>query len=209
MIKKILYPIIAILLGCFLAVFILELCLRFLPVFTPLNTRAVNKKNPIQRFQPNRNVTYSMNWNFEQVSRKRVNNFGFLSDYDYEKSVKEPLIAVIGDSYVEALQVDNNESFHGLLKNKLGDSARVYAFGSSGTALSGYLAYVEWVKKNFDPQMLIINIVGNDFDESWFKYRPAAPHSYFNPEDHSELTLVEWKPPILTTILKQSAIVRY
>ena len=52
---------------------------------------------------------------------KRANDFGQLSDVDFidfkDNSKKSLKVISIGDSFVEAMQVDNNETFHGLLNN--------------------------------------------------------------------------------------------
>lgn len=53
-----------------------------------------------------------------------------------------------------------------LLRDKLQTEYEVYAFGKSGASLSQYLYVSRYVNKHFDPDILIFNIVHNDFDES-------------------------------------------
>lgn len=42
----------------------------------------------------------------------------------------------------------------------------VYSFGISGAGLSEFLQISRYVRKYFDPEILVINVVDNDFDES-------------------------------------------
>ena len=48
----------------------------------------------------------------------------------------EPLLAVIGDSFVEGMMVPFSETCHGRLARGLAPAARVYAFGVNASSLS-------------------------------------------------------------------------
>ena len=99
--------------------------------------------------------------------RWQVNNFGWNSEIDYEMNRREKTrIAVIGDSFIVALHVDVEESMPGLLREKIGDQAEVYSFGTRGAPMSQYLHMSRYVNKNSDPDILVFNIVNNDFDRS-------------------------------------------
>ncbi len=101
----------------------------------------------------------------------RVNSFGF---HDKEFLSFKPSntyrIAVIGDSYVEALQVPLEKTFHKLLEKKLNENRliektiEVYSFGHSGNGTLLNLQYLKKVADKFKPD-LIINcfLIGNDF----------------------------------------------
>jgi len=81
-------------------------------------------------------------------------------------------IAVVGDSYIEAFQVDVDRSYPALLEERLNrDSAgkirfEVYAFGMSGANLTQYAFVLEDVRSRYPIDLAIINIVANDFAES-------------------------------------------
>jgi hypothetical protein len=47
----------------------------------------------------------SRGWDFEMINHRRVNSAGWVNDQDYHKDDDAPLLAIIGDSYVEALMV--------------------------------------------------------------------------------------------------------
>lgn len=98
----------------------------------------------------------------------RINNFGWNYPIDYEKNEdqEKQLIAVIGDSYIEAFQVNVGKNYPYILNQRMKDNYDVYAFGKSGAPLSQYLQMSRYVNKHFDPDILIFNLVHNDFDES-------------------------------------------
>jgi hypothetical protein len=98
----------------------------------------------------------------------RINNEGWNSPVDYFAEKKDGVtrIAIIGDSYIEAFQVDIDRSYPYVLSDLLGEKSEVYSFGISGAQLSQYLHIARYVEKKFSPDVYIFNIVHNDFDES-------------------------------------------
>jgi hypothetical protein len=112
---------------------------------------------------------------------------------------------------VEALQVDNSESIHGLLGQAVGREGRVYAFGVSGAPLSQYLAYAEYARRNFEPTAYVFVIVSNDFDESLLKYNHGLGSHYFvEIEDELRLERLD-RPdhPLAIRIARESALISY
>ena len=104
----------------------------------------------------------------QQRGKWRINNDGWNSPIDYfsEKKAGVKRIAVIGDSYVEAWQVDAEKNFSSLLADSLGSKYEVYNFGVSGSPLSQYLHVSRYVEKKYSPDIYIFNLVHNDFHES-------------------------------------------
>jgi hypothetical protein len=90
-----------------------EVVLRFLPVASGTRTLAVNAQNPVFHFTPNRDFTFSTGWNMELAHRGHMNNVGFVNDQDYDKDDARPLLAVVGDSMIEAAMVPYRETLHG------------------------------------------------------------------------------------------------
>ena len=127
---------IAVLTGLLVAVVCLELLLWTLPVHGGAHPLPVDDENPIHRYEPNRQFTWSRDFYFSIVNRVRINNFGFVSDFDYDPTATTPLLAVIGDSFVEAFMVPFPQTCAGRLAATLNDPARVYAFGTSRSPLS-------------------------------------------------------------------------
>ena len=97
----------------------LELLLWFLPVHGGARPLPVNENNPIDRYEPNRQFIWSRDFYFSIVNRVRINNFGFVSDFDYDPSATSPLLAVLGDSFVEAFMVPFSQTCAGRLAKTL------------------------------------------------------------------------------------------
>ena len=91
-----------------------EIVLRFLPVSTGLRSVPVTAADPILHFTPNRPFVNSLGWNIHNVVHGRVNNAGFVNDQDYVRD-GPPLIAVIGDSFIEAQMVAYPQTLQGRL----------------------------------------------------------------------------------------------
>ncbi len=175
--------------------------------------RAVNAAQPILHFEPNCNYVFSRGWDFSIVNTGRINNFGFVNDEDYVPQSQTPLIAVIGDSYIEAVMVRFPETVQGRLAAAVRARAagRVYSFGSSGSPLSQYLAYARFARDNFQPNGLVIAVIGNDFDESLIKYKHGPGFHYFDEsaEGVLSLTRVDYEPSLLRRVSRHSALARY
>ncbi len=200
-----------VLIGLTIPLILFEFLLRVLPVCDATHRLPVNEGNPILRFEPNRQLVWSKGWNFSIVNELRTNNFGFLSQIDYDKDATTPLLAIVGDSYVEAVMVPFKETAAGRLADQLGDQARAYSFGVSGAPLSQYLAYSEFVRNTFQPAAMIIVIVGNDFDESLKKYKSKPGYHYFFENSNGELRLerMDYSPPFWKRFFRESTLFRY
>jgi len=210
--KNVLFAFVTIFIGFLVPFLIAEIALQFSPVNTGLATLPVNEANPVQRFAPNRNFTFSKGWFFEIVNHGHVNNFGYVNNIDYEPNKTTPLLAVIGDSYIEAVMVPYDETLQGRLEHSLADSSnRVYSFGASGAALSQYLNFAQYARDVFHPVGLVVVIVGNDFDESLCKYSFGSAQHCYQLDDNKKLILkrIDYKPNLLKTIARKSALVRH
>jgi hypothetical protein len=187
-----------------------EVVLRFLPVATGLASMPVNAANPVLRFQPNRPFVNSLGWDFHTVVRGRVNNAGFVNDQDYVRD-GPPLIAVIGDSFIEAQMVPYAETLQGRLAAALAGKFRVYSFAASGAPLSQYLVYAGYAVREYGAQAVVINVVGNDYDESLAAYKFGPGYWLYAPDASGalRLRLSDHQPGTMTSIARHSALVRY
>lgn len=190
---------------------IFELVFRFLPVNSGLGSQPVNAESPVFRFSPNRDFTYSLGWNFALANRGHLNNDGFVNDRDYDASAPGPLMAVIGDSYVEALMVPFADTLQGRLSRELGPRGRIYSFAASGAPLSQYLVWADYARKTYKPSAMAILVVGNDFDESLMAYKDAPGFHYYAPGKDGQLTLtrVDYSRSTVREMAARSALVRY
>lgn len=196
--------------GVLVPLLVAELALRLLPVRTGLETLPVNDGNPVKRFAPNREFTFSDGWDFKLVNQGRSNNFGFINDQDYDSSAHTPLLAVVGDSYVEALMVPFPETLQGRLSRCVASKGRVYSFGVSGAPLSQYLAEANFARTRFRPDGLVVVVVGNDFDDSLDDFNSTPGNHYFRQQgDSLVLHRLDYTPGAGRRLIRQSAFVRY
>ena len=79
--------------------------LRFLRLNEGVRPRLSIPAHSVRSLEPNRTFLWSAGWNFAIVNRVHTNNLGFVNDQDYVVGQPGPLLALIGDSYVEALMV--------------------------------------------------------------------------------------------------------
>src|SRR5437016_6577560 len=165
-----------------------EIALRLLPVSTGLRSMPVTAADPVLHFTPNRPFVNSLGWNFHNVVHGRVNNAGFVNDQDYVRD-GPPLIAVIGDSFIEAQMVPYADSVQGRLAAALKDKFRVYSFAGSGAPLSQYLVWAGFAAKEYGARAVVINVVGNDFDESLSAYRVGPGFWQYARDAKGELEL--------------------
>ena len=190
---------------------LLELTFQFLPVASGLRSLSVTADEPVLRYTPNREYVYSRDWNFNMVNRGRVNNAGFVNDQDYVHQDTQPLFAVIGDSYVQAQMVPYDKTLHGRLAAAAKNNFRVYSFAASGAPLSQYLIYASYAMSEWGAEALLINVVGNDFDESHTNYKSMPGFWYYHPADGQSLRLqlAPLQRGSFTSVVQRSALARY
>ena len=186
---------------------LLEGIARLLPVASPPALQPVTRDDPIAHFQPNTEYEYSTGWNFAIRSRKRSNNYGFNNIADYHPEEKTPLFVVIGDSFVEAHEVDAGRSSAELLNAGLGGRGRVYSIGLSGAALPQYLATAAYACRTFKPDALAFFIISNDFDESLLKYSQDPQLHHF--DEQGRLVAPHYELSLAKRVLRHSAFIRY
>lgn len=172
----------------------------------PFLRAELDADRPVARYEPDRTVRYAHGPLFDIVNRVRINREGFVSDQEYEPDDPRPLLAVIGDSFVEALQVPWRESFHGRLAIALGPAVRVYGFGLSGAPASQYLQHAAWLAERFRPSWLVVSVVANDLDESLLAPASRPGFHYFRDAASGELVPVPFHRPAWRRLLLESRL---
>ena len=155
---------------CVMLIMMLELFFRFIIPAAKSPLGHFDTVNAVFRYFPGQIGVYTFGRLSEYRTRWRINNYGWNSPIDYQAAKSRPRIAVIGDSFVEALHVDLGKSYPYLLKQKFGEKYDIYTFGFAGAPLSEYLNISRYVNRYFDPDIIIFNVEYNDFDESILKY---------------------------------------
>jgi len=202
---------IAVLLGVLVSLAGLEVAMRFLPVHTGFRVAPVTAESPVAHLMPNEPFTFSTGWRFANVNRGRINNAGFVNDQDYRKDDPTPLLGVIGDSYIEASMIAYRETLQGRLAEALGNQFRVYSFAAGGAPLSQYLIWARYAVDDYGAGALIINVVLNDFDESYLAYRKTPVYWVYAPDADGKLRLrfFEYRQSALRAAFSKSALARY
>lgn len=214
MLKRFFFNVLAILLGLAVIPIILEIGLRFFPVFSGM---PVNRTSEVYSFTSNATIQRSSNWDMTNARKRQVNNAGFISDQKYDSAAKTPLIAIVGDSYIEAMQVNYVDTAEANLLAKCTPNARVYSFGAQFAPLSQYLAWVKYASQTYQPQVVVVNIVGNDFDESLLSHQietnnggvPGMQFYDFSNELPQLITVPFKREGWLTQALRHSVLAQY
>jgi lysophospholipase L1-like esterase len=79
-------------------------------------------------------------------------------------------VAVIGDSYVHGTFVNVGDGFPEVIERELkaaGQNAEVYRFGMDGAPVSQYLHMLRHEVRQYKPDVVVVQLVHNDFDETY------------------------------------------
>jgi hypothetical protein len=209
--RELLLGCLASLAGFALVLALAEIVFRFLPVMSAMRPDPVTEGSPTYHYLPDQSFVFSRDWNLDMVNRGRVNNAGFINDQDYRRNGQEPLLGIIGDSFIEAFMVPYANTVQGRIARALGSKARVYSFAASGAPLSQYLIWARLAVREYGAQALIINVVGNDFDESHIHYVQSPGFWVYAPgtDGHLRMQLVELRRGLMRSVLAHSVFARY
>lgn len=209
-----------ILFGFFLSIGVLEIIFRIIIPASEMPFYTYDEEHNIRKFgYDNGTAGVRTMGVFAQIRAKwRINNHGWNSaiDYNFDKDSTKFRIAIIGDSFIEGLHINPDENVGHILNNLLGrDKFEVYTFAQSGWPLSAYLHTNRYIQSYYKPDLIVINIVHNDFDEST-TFKGEKFHLLFELDEES-YTLLEFppQPPKYYTlvnrfhIFKKSALIRY
>tara|TARA_B100001123_G_C15320868_1_gene1027837 strand:- start:97 stop:1329 length:1233 start_codon:yes stop_codon:yes gene_type:complete len=204
-----------VLFGLILALIVLEITIRVLLSFLPENllpTYGIYQKSyPVvgHKLVPNLDGV----WSREGFSRVKTNSMGW---NDYERNLVKPLntirIAIVGDSFIEALQVDKSKAVGQITEfwleencnnsETLNSNFEVLSFGVSGWGTSQmYLAILDEVLL-FDPDYILLAFFpGNDLKNNIYEVELNPHKPYFEINDQGELFLS--REPLLDNSIKK------
>lgn len=212
--KEWIFSVISILFGLALVLGALETVMRFLPVNHVYAALPVDAQHPLIHFPPHTTQQYSIGWQMLSPQQKHANNDGYYSAYDYVPT-NMPVMAVIGDSFIQASQVADDETLQARLQQGLHGHGKVYAFGVQGAPLSQYLMFADYARRQYRPSAMVITIIANDFDQSikrygsqifegMYVYSDATPQAQLELLDYTGPTQGGWRG-----LAKHSALFRY
>ena len=176
---------------------VVELTFWILPVREASPRFLPSGDDRIARFHPNEQWRYAAGWDFFIVNEMRTNNAGWASEIDYVREADTPLLAFVGDSFVEGNHLPWGDTCHGRLTGQLEGELRVYSFGMSTSPLSQYLAYAEHARDTYWPDAMVIPIIENDFDQSLPQFlKPSRYPLLFTFKEQSEGGLMLASPTL-------------
>jgi GDSL-like Lipase/Acylhydrolase family len=150
----------------------------FLPTDVPIEAYV----DGVVRYEPFQKGVFR--WRDEITAPFAINDQGWNSGLDHYGSVRVHdvgRIAIIGDSYVNAFQVPFNASFAELTQEALilaGCPVEAFRFAIDGAPLSQYLHMLREEVIAYRPDLVVILLIHNDFDES-FLFQPGRYTSSF------------------------------
>ena len=125
-------------------------------------------------------------------------------------------IAVVGDSYVHGAFVDTAEGFPEIAEAELvraGIPAEVYRFGMDGAPLSQYLQVLRREVRAYKPDVVVVPLIHNDFDESWRFIKTRYASSFLKIGRDADGKPLEIEPAEFhagsADLLRHSAAFRY
>ena len=110
----------------------------------------------------------------------KINSWGYRSSREYNNLPdKKMRIAILGDSFVEGLEIEENKSFPRIIENKLnenGFNALTYNFGKRSTGtIHQYIFFNRDVLKT-KPHVVVLVFFRNDLIDSSTHYTADNPH---------------------------------
>ena len=173
--------------------------------------------NGVVRYEPGRVAVFRHPDG--RTSRITINKDGWNSTIERYTSTRTPgrlRIAVIGDSYVNASQVNVEDAFPEVMSRRFGEkgmAAEVFRFGMDGAPLSQYLNVLRREVLAYKPDVVLVQLIHNDFDESYrfLKTRYASSFLKIDVDESGrahEIEPVEFRTTI-ADVLRSSATFRY
>ncbi len=161
-------------------VFVLVMCefVAFRFIFLPSDVPRNVFRDGLIRYAPEQSGVWRVH---DEISAPyAINREGWNSSHRVYRPERTPgrmRIVIIGDSFVEGFQVPVTASLAEQLEHSL-PSTEVYRVAISGAPLSQYLLMLEREGVRYSPDLVVIVLVQNDFDES-FRFMPGRYTSSF------------------------------
>jgi hypothetical protein len=180
----------------------LELIMQLLPVKSDRQFAENTIAEPVIRGKAD-SIVEPIDWKFSQTYHRKVNNYGFVDDRDYQPNSSP--VAVIGDSYIQSAMLPYKETIQGQLSQKIGNQIPVYSFGTPMHSLAGYLGAAEYADRQFKPTAYVFLLNKGDIIDSL----QSQSGSYFLDRPDGELKFEEAKVSRKKTLIAKSALYRY
>lgn len=168
------------------------------------------------RRQPNTAGHYVSGNHINTNYRFNAQGWNYPEDYVVPKPAHTKRVCIVGDSFVEALQVNPNESLSYIAGQRMSRPDRPvqwYPFAISGWGTTQLLEVIRHYVLDYQPDVVAMLFVENDpFDSSPFlgPIEPYVATYTLDPDDQLELLVPQyWERSALKRLAVQSAAVRY
>lgn len=189
----------------------LELSFRFLIPACESPYYFYDREHKILRFDNSKSLQglYTFGNLSEIRANWHVNKAGWLSDVDYEPHTGKPVLAIIGNSYVEALQVPPKMNLTAHLRDRLRDCYEVQSFAVSGAPLSQFLQMSRYARATVHPRVMIFCLTADTIKESLRKEKPGFLYFTLDGTEVKEGELPFTASTIVMQSYRKSALLRY
>jgi len=151
--------------GAFGFLLVMEAVLRVLPVPQGLELIDGYGSDHLLRYRPGEAIVYSRDWDFLYARRGHVNPYGYHGFCNPSVKPGQHRLWVVGDSYAEALMVDEAFTIAGRLQ-QTSPELSVCTAGISGAPGSEYLAMLDEVDASAHGDTWVILLNTADIPES-------------------------------------------
>lgn len=154
--------------------------------------------NDVVRYQPGTRAVFRHPDGRESLVT--INTGGWNSSKPVYEPARTPgrlRIAVVGDSYVHAAYVNTKDAFPERLERMLrrdGLDVEVLRFGMDGAPLSQYLHMLRREVVNYTPDLVIVPLIHNDFDEIYRFLKTRYESSFMKVKQDEAGRFVEVPP---------------
>ncbi len=108
-----------------------------------------------------------------------INNGGWNSIFDYQNKIDRemPMIAILGDSYIEGFYSNVDEHIDVFLTEEFEDSISFYTFAMAGGYLAQYIALMKYEVDQYTPDAYVVFLNSSDVLKSIREL--GGKHSYY------------------------------
>jgi len=213
MISKLMGNIALVTFSLFVCLFVLEFVV-FRVVFEPSDLPILQQRHDgVLKYEPKQSGTYRIKG--EISAEYSYNEDGWNSAHErYSLEKTKYRVAIVGDSFVDAIQVNYRDSLAEQLELLFSDdTVEVYRFGLSGAPLSQYTYMIEHEVMRYSPDLIVVVLVHNDFGQSLGGVTGEYTRSMLTYRIAKTGEIIEDPPERyrrgVISRLKQSALFRY
>lgn len=194
-------PISQFLAGAVLTIGALELALWSLPVSSGFASPPLSAKDPVVHYVPRTHYTSSSGWLMRGAVSGQMNSLGFSGP---EVRPTGQSVALIGDSFVDALAIKPEKRVGYLLQNS-GVPEPILSLGVAGADFADYVVTAQWARQHLRARNEVVVVNEDDLSSS---VRPKL-RGYWYESSGSAITVRSKSPSALRNSIGRSRLASY